>query len=412
MKRHRLRRVRTRTFRGCLTCRSRRVKCSEERPQCRNCSRRGEICSYGSSLHWLRAVLPDGDYPSQEEPEKVENKTGKLRRDLYSGKFLITMFKIELNLYCDLVDDRLAMTLEMARPFSALRLNDDLDEAISNLDGSTSQFPLLSTTIGPFGAFSLEPTHHIETVSDPIVHNPPSYNAVTSSHSVVEPSSPWRPCSRFLDEGTHIRTQHETSMEDIFDEPGAVSHIEMLMAIFSRHGAKRLNASISWEVPAETDFLLNHYSSHVVHLLLPVPILPSPWSTLFMERCLAALGADDFFDPENYSGNSLLYGTLAVAAFHVDAVFHKPESNSEKEDPASRLHASGSTDSSSNWHVVGTKCRDTAFICLQKKMQSNQLKNWLGEDAINHALTLVMLVVAGVCILCLLVPYSPLRTNC
>ncbi|PYH96545.1 hypothetical protein BO71DRAFT_174525 [Aspergillus ellipticus CBS 707.79] len=42
---------RLRVTTGCLTCRTRRVKCDEKRPTCRNCARRNRPCSYDTNRH-------------------------------------------------------------------------------------------------------------------------------------------------------------------------------------------------------------------------------------------------------------------------------------------------------------------------------------------------------------------------
>lgn len=48
--------VRRRTFTGCWTCRSRRVKCDEARPQCSRCTRLGVQCEgYGIRLNWSQS---------------------------------------------------------------------------------------------------------------------------------------------------------------------------------------------------------------------------------------------------------------------------------------------------------------------------------------------------------------------
>lgn len=48
----RLRRVITRTRKGCLTCRNRRKRCDEGRPACTACVRLNLKCTYGSPLKW------------------------------------------------------------------------------------------------------------------------------------------------------------------------------------------------------------------------------------------------------------------------------------------------------------------------------------------------------------------------
>ncbi|KAE8422164.1 fungal-specific transcription factor domain-containing protein [Aspergillus pseudocaelatus] len=47
---------RSKTFTGCWTCRSRRVKCDEQRPSCQRCHRSGRTCQgYGVRLGWTNA---------------------------------------------------------------------------------------------------------------------------------------------------------------------------------------------------------------------------------------------------------------------------------------------------------------------------------------------------------------------
>ncbi|KAH8881880.1 hypothetical protein GQ53DRAFT_798996 [Thozetella sp. PMI_491] len=50
----RARRKRDRTFTGCWRCRSRKVKCDEQRPHCRACQRLGKLCDgYGAKFVWV-----------------------------------------------------------------------------------------------------------------------------------------------------------------------------------------------------------------------------------------------------------------------------------------------------------------------------------------------------------------------
>ncbi|KAF7585827.1 hypothetical protein BBP40_010049 [Aspergillus hancockii] len=48
---------RSKTFTGCWTCRSRRVKCDEQRPHCQKCRRSGRTCQgYGVRLGWTHST--------------------------------------------------------------------------------------------------------------------------------------------------------------------------------------------------------------------------------------------------------------------------------------------------------------------------------------------------------------------
>lgn len=63
-----------RTRSGCLCCRQRKVKCDEQRPQCRRCRDSGRTCVYGLKLRWL-------------QPEECAATRSLARRD--STKFLL-----------------------------------------------------------------------------------------------------------------------------------------------------------------------------------------------------------------------------------------------------------------------------------------------------------------------------------
>ncbi|KAH8803611.1 fungal-specific transcription factor domain-containing protein [Xylogone sp. PMI_703] len=70
-------RQRTRSFTGCWTCRSRRVKCDENLPACHRCTQRGVHCEgYGVRLSWSR-YAPDeaDDNPEEHDAYKPSRRT-------------------------------------------------------------------------------------------------------------------------------------------------------------------------------------------------------------------------------------------------------------------------------------------------------------------------------------------------
>ncbi|OIW26645.1 hypothetical protein CONLIGDRAFT_581048 [Coniochaeta ligniaria NRRL 30616] len=52
--------VQKRARTGCLTCRTRKVKCDEAKPRCTNCSRRGLTCETGIQLKWEQEFTSRG----------------------------------------------------------------------------------------------------------------------------------------------------------------------------------------------------------------------------------------------------------------------------------------------------------------------------------------------------------------
>lgn len=79
-------RKRTKTFTGCWTCRSRKIKCDETRPRCSQCSAKGLDCEgYGVRLQWLPPAT-DADSLQAELPAAVAGARS-LRRHVPIGKY-------------------------------------------------------------------------------------------------------------------------------------------------------------------------------------------------------------------------------------------------------------------------------------------------------------------------------------
>ncbi|KAM5347496.1 hypothetical protein ACJ41O_010501 [Fusarium nematophilum] len=57
------------TFTGCWTCRARRLKCDEEKPECIQCQLKGIRCEgYNTRLQWMRPVSAYGDLGDEAPP--------------------------------------------------------------------------------------------------------------------------------------------------------------------------------------------------------------------------------------------------------------------------------------------------------------------------------------------------------
>lgn len=79
------RRPRRRTLLGCLTCRLRKVRCSLEQPECRNCTRLSIHCAgYDSKLKWLNYECRDGKQVRLKDADGVDGERGAGRREIYS----------------------------------------------------------------------------------------------------------------------------------------------------------------------------------------------------------------------------------------------------------------------------------------------------------------------------------------
>ncbi|KAJ5193651.1 hypothetical protein N7491_000982 [Penicillium cf. griseofulvum] len=62
---------RHRSFKGCWTCKKRRIQCDELRPGCQKCSSRGLTCEgYEIRLRWGAGIASRGKYSGAEKPVK------------------------------------------------------------------------------------------------------------------------------------------------------------------------------------------------------------------------------------------------------------------------------------------------------------------------------------------------------
>ncbi|KAJ6123742.1 hypothetical protein N7471_011059 [Penicillium samsonianum] len=62
---------RHRSFKGCWTCKKRRIQCDEMRPACQKCSARGLTCEgYEIRLRWGAGIASRGKYSGAEKPVK------------------------------------------------------------------------------------------------------------------------------------------------------------------------------------------------------------------------------------------------------------------------------------------------------------------------------------------------------
>src|SRR6202012_833514 len=86
---------RARTFTGCWTCRSRKLKCDEQQPNCGQClSKRLECEGYLARLHWQAPETGDPTSASLEKGEAVALRSGApVRRQVVAGEIARLSFE-------------------------------------------------------------------------------------------------------------------------------------------------------------------------------------------------------------------------------------------------------------------------------------------------------------------------------
>ncbi|KAJ5787339.1 hypothetical protein N7457_002329 [Penicillium paradoxum] len=79
--------LRHRSFKGCWTCKKRRIQCDEVRPTCQKCSSRGITCEgYEIRLRWGAGIASRGKYSGAKEPVKDSMPPRSKRRWDMRGK--------------------------------------------------------------------------------------------------------------------------------------------------------------------------------------------------------------------------------------------------------------------------------------------------------------------------------------
>jgi hypothetical protein len=78
---------RHRSFKGCWTCKKKRIQCDEIRPACTKCTSRGIICEgYEIRLRWGAGIASRGKYSGAEKPVKESIPPRSKRRWDMRGK--------------------------------------------------------------------------------------------------------------------------------------------------------------------------------------------------------------------------------------------------------------------------------------------------------------------------------------
>jgi hypothetical protein len=78
-----------RTKTGCQTCRKRKKKCDEAKPECQNCRRGGFVCEgYTSKTTWSKSTVQSRQH-IQLQPKEFGGDTGGLAPRYARGNFSI-----------------------------------------------------------------------------------------------------------------------------------------------------------------------------------------------------------------------------------------------------------------------------------------------------------------------------------
>ncbi|CAG7557537.1 unnamed protein product [Fusarium equiseti] len=327
---------RSRSFGGCVTCRSRRVKCDEGRPGCSMCSIAGVDCG-----GYNKDLIFDIDDPS--------TATTRFRRPLLTEK------------------ERRCMSEKIARDvppslasWHLSKIEDECEKASSDIQISR----------GPFGAFRVTGDQHQECApslealpqdvldtsnfqiedqddfilpdfDDDIELVPLSVDTSTAtSQQIIRQPLDWIKVLDTLPVGDWL-SPGQLDLPDWWDStvvgpwpdgstitPKPPSPIPLLPVV--RMEPRDLAVSqpspgpgpvVDSSVPQDAVLLVKHYATTVLRGLTPYRHSKTPWHILFLPHakgCLAALTLGEKMD---HASLCAFYGTLSISGFSLGGIY-------------------------------------------------------------------------------------------
>ncbi|KAE8381838.1 fungal-specific transcription factor domain-containing protein [Aspergillus bertholletiae] len=320
----RLPRKHSKTFTGCWTCRTRRVKCDETRPICTQCtSKRLDCAGYGVRLHWLP---PEQEIskPNRNPPDSIGTRPQRsqipfephqppLTEDQIDH-ILSVIDNIEPESNCHPPDKQKTFVVHSFGVFNAsysiCGSPCSISNSVSPIDKDSSA---LSGQLGP--AVLATPCETIVSPSSDISEGPslPSY----SREDGIEAQGLFRPSARL-----------SQSLESIVEIGGSASQSrdtdpqpKDMLRVNSRHyqweepsGLMMYRPSPAYLSPLE-QFLMHHYKHRVVRLFCVIDNMKSPWQKIHLTRALQSTGQMNVEGSISHIQDALRNALLSTSAF-------------------------------------------------------------------------------------------------
>ncbi|KAF4468328.1 ARG81-transcription factor involved in arginine metabolism [Fusarium albosuccineum] len=362
---------RSRSFGGCVTCRSRRMKCDEGRPTCTMCKVSGFACGgYTKDIFFDFEDDPLTGVARFRRPLLTERERKCMSESILSDipPALATWHLSQLDDECDRISP--SRDIQLSRgPFGAFRITGqhsgsdtthelaplpeaqeelDLqqDHGALQLDDDTIPLdqdgdlefvsPSIEITTLPSATSRLGPSHldHSSALSRtdwlkfldglPVgnwldmtgVDVPDWWNSMGIDSSGFVPNTADNrptPASQQASVSTSQRLDHlQLSRTMHTDSP---SHC------VSTPSSGSISLQMDTNVPRDAVFLLKHYGTTVLRGLTPYRHSKTPWHILFLphvKSCLAALTLGEDMD---HASLCAFFGTLAISAFSLGGIY-------------------------------------------------------------------------------------------
>ncbi|PHH50092.1 Arginine metabolism regulation protein II [Ceratocystis fimbriata CBS 114723] len=384
--------TRVRSFGGCFTCRTRKVKCDETHPLCLQCERSKLVCAgYEAKIRFI--LHHQGK--SRLGTGQTEHDGGHGRRMLFTE------------------DQRQLMSQQLTEMVHL----DEIDACLSNLESELLDNPDTSVTpslvhAGPFAIFRAdgprdsppqgERTAQSSYIAPPVLASSES-NTITSNavisglaanseedlgHVFMAESN--MPPTAWLDSRQLVQ-QFSPSLGACVNPISGASAVTDPAGYLSADNILELSTQSPLDtsitsnfahtpdpsIMFQSQFLLNHYKSQMGKIFSPLRSQKPPWSILHFPRALSAFSELAVFKKINHAHAALFYAVLAVSAFNWDNL--------------NRSYKSKST----YWRCVGGEF----WLCAKRQLELSGEAEFFGEskakykDILMSMLTMVTIAV-------------------
>ncbi|KAK7409364.1 arginine metabolism regulation protein II, partial [Neonectria punicea] len=309
-------RKRTKTFTGCWTCRKRKVKCDEARPNCRQCRDKSLACEgYGSRLQWLAPETSIKSASRSEIPSAPEQQQS-LRRHIPAEP-------PESILSWSQVDGILCFIDSLEAGWGPTH-GEDVCASIQNF--------------GVFGVDRPSPVDQPPERHDATRHNHADVDAFLgplesfASPSYSETAAAWDLCNLHGDQ-SHLDSLSFTPNEVVLADALAGGGQPHQAASYFSDDTKRPNESTAegtwalgpypqFRIEPQERFLMGHYMNRVVNIFCVIDNGKSPWKTIHLPRVLQSTGELSFGSQTTRIRNALRNALLSISAFYLSNDHH------------------------------------------------------------------------------------------
>ncbi|KAM0548859.1 hypothetical protein ACHAPJ_009715 [Fusarium lateritium] len=341
---------RGRSFGGCVTCRSRRVKCDEGRPGCSMCNILGVECGGYSKDIFFDLGDPSTGITRFRRPLLTDQE-----RESMSEQILEDIPPSLANWHITQIDDECEKTssdLQISRgPFGAFRITRESCPSsglsLDTLNEDDTDHLQTQLVQGEDDLF-LPDLNEVEDVSPSITTSQrrlQAHEIAPVEHNAILPRTDWLKMLDGLPVGDWLDSGH-FDMPDWWDSMGIETVVPwgeephpaqkpsspVPQSPIIRLQSPRLSLSClptspvaisslaDNDVPRDAVLLVKHYATTVLRGLTPYRHSKTPWHILFLphvKSCLAALTLGEQMDNASLCA---FYGTLSISAFSLGGI--------------------------------------------------------------------------------------------